>query len=344
MASLEFKGKQIIRNYHLTLKYHSLNGVKKKSKTDKISLNDNLIIHGDNLLVLKTLLPTYAGKVKCIYIDPPYNTGNEGWKYNDNVNSPMMQDWLHKTVDKDDLTRHDKWLCMMMPRLKILRELLTEDGVLLVSIDDTEFQHLRMLLDEIFNAANFTNTFTWQSRSSMQNDTDISINHEYIVAYAKNRRQADRRLKSSNSNFWYNLKSFAYLPLPLDKSKFSNPDNDPRGDWKADPIDAPGVRKNLTYEIINPNTGEKYLPPKGRHWGNEQPKYLALLNDNRIVFGKIGTSRPQSKAFYNEKRAQGEVDTTWWEGNDRGTATEGTKELQAIFNKQHYLIFQNPLV
>ena len=342
MATLSFKGKSFVQNYHLAVKYHELIPVKKKSLTNKVSLKDNLIIHGDNLKALKALLPTYAGKVKCIYIDPPYNTGNENWAYNDNVNSPMMQEWLGKVVDKEDLTKHDKWLCMMMPRLRLLRELLADDGVLLVPIDDTEFQHLRMLLDEAFGADNFSNTFAWQSRTSKQNDTDISINHEYIVAYAKNRRQADRRLKPSNAGIWYGLKSFAYLPLPLDKSRFSNPDNDPRGDWKADPFDAPGVRPNLTYEIVNPNTGTKYLPPKGRHWGNEQPKYLELLKDNRIVFGKNGTSRPQSKEFYNEKRALGEVDTSWWEGNDRGTATEGTKELQKIFNEATIFDFPKP--
>ena len=187
MATLEFKGKQIIRNYHLTLKYHSLNGVKKKSLTDKISLNDNLIIHGDTLLALKALLPTYAGKVKCIYIDPPYNTGNEGWKYNDNVNSPMMRDWLGKTVDKDDLTRHDKWLCMMMPRLKLLRDLLTEDGVLFISIDDNEQYRLRGLLDEIFTERNFISCITIKANPrGRQSDNDFATLHDYCICYGKN--------------------------------------------------------------------------------------------------------------------------------------------------------------
>lgn len=125
MAILNFKGKTFVQNYHLQVKYHQLIPRKEKSLTNKVSLHDNLIIHGDNLKALKALLPTYAGKIKCIYIDPPYNTGNEKWAYNDNVNSPMMQDWLGKVVDKEDLTRHDKWLYMMMPRLNLLRELLT---------------------------------------------------------------------------------------------------------------------------------------------------------------------------------------------------------------------------
>ena len=130
MATLSFKGKSFIQNHHMAVKYHELIPVKNNSLTDKLSLKDNLIIHGDNLKALKALLPTYAGKIKCIYIDPPYNTGNEKWVYNDNVNSPMMQEWLGKVMDKEDLTRHDKWLCMMMPRLKLLRELLAEDGII----------------------------------------------------------------------------------------------------------------------------------------------------------------------------------------------------------------------
>jgi adenine-specific DNA-methyltransferase len=136
MATIQFKGKEIVRNHHLTVPYHELVPEGKKSLSKKVSLNDNLIINGDNLLALKALLPTYAGKVKCIYIDPPYNTGNEKWAYNDNVNSPMMKEWLGRVVDKDDLTRHDKWLCMMMPRLKLLRELLRDDGVIFISIDE----------------------------------------------------------------------------------------------------------------------------------------------------------------------------------------------------------------
>ncbi len=192
MAVLDFKGKQVIRNYHLTLKYHNLKAVKAKSRTKKVSLNDNLIIHGDNLLALKALLPTYAGKVKCIYIDPPYNTGNEGWKYNDNVNSPMMQEWLGKVVDRDDLTRHDKWLCMMMPRLKLLRDLLRDDGVIFVSIDENEQHHLRMLMGEIFNEQNHMATLVWAGRGGKGGTTSqIELNHEYVECYAKSIEEAN---------------------------------------------------------------------------------------------------------------------------------------------------------
>lgn len=163
MATLNFKGKPFVQNYHLTVKYHQLVPQKEKSLAEKVTLHDNLIIHGDNLKALKALLPNYAGKVKCIYIDPPYNTGNERWVYNDNVNSPMMQEWLGKVVDSEDLTRHDKWLCMMMPRLKLLRELLRDDGVIFVSVDNNEVHHLMALMDEIFQR-NFIGTLIWRKK------------------------------------------------------------------------------------------------------------------------------------------------------------------------------------
>jgi adenine-specific DNA-methyltransferase len=188
MATIHFKGKSYVQNHHLTLKYHHLVPNPAASLTKNISLNDNLIIHGDNLLALKALLPTYAGKIKCIYIDPPYNTGNEGWIYNDNVNSPMMQEWLraNSPIDKEDLARHDKWLCMMMPRLKLLRDLLKDDGVIFISIDDNEVHHLRMLMDEIFGEDNFIAQLIWEK--GRKNDAKLfSVGHEYMLVYASSR-------------------------------------------------------------------------------------------------------------------------------------------------------------
>mgnify|MGYP000531107281 FL=1 len=191
---------------------------------------------------------------------------------------------------------------MMYPRLKLARNLLTDDGVIFISIDDNEQENLKKICNEIFGENNFINIFVWQARTSKQNDTDISGNHEYILAYAKTRRLENRRLKSTNIDTWYKEKSFAYFPLPLDINKFDNIDNDLRGLWKADPFDAPNIRPNLTYEIVNPNTGESYWPPKGRCWRVEEKKYLDLLKDNRIIFGKDGKSRPQLKSFYEEKK------------------------------------------
>ena len=185
MATLDFKGKALVQNYHLTVKYHELVPKKDKSLTDKVRLDDNLIIHGDNLKALKALLPIYAGKVKCIYIDVPYNTGSEGWAYNDNVNSPMMQEWLGNAVDREDMTRHDKWLCMMLPRLKLLRELLRDDGTIFISIDDNEQHRLRMLLDEVFGEENFISVIVVQSNKRGQTYKEIAKTHEYILVYSR---------------------------------------------------------------------------------------------------------------------------------------------------------------
>lgn len=186
MPTLHFKGKTFVQNHHLAVKYHQLVPKADLSLTDKVSLHDNLIIQGDNLKALKALLPTYAGKIKCIYIDVPYNTGNENWVYNDNVNSPMIQEWLGKVVDIEDLTRHDKWLCMMMPRLKLLRELLSEDGVIFISCDDNELANLRVLLNEIFGEFNFYSQVIVRANSRGQTYNQIAKTHEYLIVYTKN--------------------------------------------------------------------------------------------------------------------------------------------------------------
>jgi len=185
MPTLQFKGKNIIWNHHLSVPYHTLDEVPELNfQPDKA--NGNLIIEGDNLLALKALLPHYAGKVKCIYIDPPYNTGNEGWIYNDNVNSPLMKEWLGKEVGKDDLTKHDKWLCMMVPRLKLLRELLADNGVIFISIDDNEFQNIKALMDEIFGETNFISVITIKANPrGRQSESDVATIHDYCVCYAK---------------------------------------------------------------------------------------------------------------------------------------------------------------
>jgi adenine-specific DNA-methyltransferase len=185
MATLQFKGKSAVWNHHLSVPYHTLEKDTKKSLKGT-EAEENLIIEGDNLLALKSLLPKYQGRVKCIYIDPPYNTGNEGWAYNDNVNSPTIREWIGKEVGKDDLTRHDKWLCMMAPRLKLLRELLTDDGVIFVSIDDNEQYHLRDLMNEVFNEANFITEFIWKKKSGGASDVGaVATDHEYILLYSK---------------------------------------------------------------------------------------------------------------------------------------------------------------
>ena len=280
---------------------------------------------GDNLHALKALLPRYAGRVKCIYIDPPYNTGNEGWVYNDRVNSPLMQEWLAKNspVDNEDLERHEKWLCMMWPRLQLLRELLSDDGVIFVSIDDNEQHHLRMLLDEIFKEENFVADFVWHSTKSITNPAIVSIAHTHNVVYAKHLEV----LKDNRRNF----------KLPPILKGFDNPDNDPRGPWKADPFEAGGERPNQMYPITNPNTGEVFLPAEGNCWKNDLQRFCELEADNRIVFGKSGAGRPQRKRFLSEAAERGSTADTWWD--DVGTTTNGTSLLKTILGSR---TFPNP--
>lgn len=310
----------------------------------------NLYIEGDNLEVLKLLQKSYHGKVKLIYIDPPYNTGNDFVypdNYKDNIENYKeitgQVDSEGNNISSNSETNgryHTDWLNMIYPRLRLARNLLRDDGAIFISIDDNEVDNLRKLCNEIFGEENFVAQFPWQSRQSIQNDTDISSSHEYIISYAKIRRQENRRLKETNADTWFNKNSFVCLPLPLDKDKFENPDNDSRGLWKADPFDAPNVRPNLTYVIKNPNTGEEYLPPNGRHWRTEKSSYEKLLNDNRIVFGKTGESRPQLKVFYEEKKIFGSIDNTWWSGEKCGTTTQGVKEQIDLFSG--YCLFDTP--
>ena len=317
MPTLDFKGKQHIYAHHLSVSYRPLVPDDARS-CNPAGADDNLIIHGDNLLALKALLPRFAGRVKCIYIDPPYNTGNEGWIYNDKVNSPLMKQWFKENgpVDNEDLERHDKWLCMMWPRLHLLKELLTHDGAIFVSIDDNEQHHLRAIMDEIFGEKNFVANIIWNHRKSSQNDIDVSLSHNHIVCYALNRS------------------AFTFNTGDVDERKFSNPDNDPRGPWIADPMDAPNIRPNLTYEIVNPNTSVVYLPPTGRCWRFSKERYDVYMKDGRIIFGKSGKSRPQYKRFLSEAIEKGtNIFTIWADGV--GTATSATKELQHIFEQKN---------
>src|SRR3989344_790824 len=183
MPSLNWIGKEAVVNHDKEVPFKLLKKVKTASHGDS---SQNLIIHGDNLEALKALMPYYYGKIKCIYIDPPYNTGNEGWVYNDRVNSPKIKQWLKKTVKLDDLTRHDKWLCMMYPRLKLLRDLLSEDVVIFISIDENEHCNLRLLMDEIFGEVNFVGSFIWRKKEGGgQADANFVREHEYIMTFRK---------------------------------------------------------------------------------------------------------------------------------------------------------------
>lgn len=314
---------------------------------------ENLYIEGDNLEVLKLLQETYLGKIKMIYIDPPYNTGHD-FVYGDDFsqstgeyleNSGQFDDDGNRMVQNTESNGrfHTDWLNMLYPRIKLSKSLLRDDGVIFISIDDNEIDNLKKICNEIFGEVNRVAEIPWQSRSSIQNDTDFSVNHEYICVYAKNRRQEKRRLKESNYSEWHKKDSFVCKPLPLDKSKFDNPDNDPRGLWKADPFDAPNVRPNLTYPVVNPNTGEEHLPPRGRHWRFLPAKFSSALEDNRIVWTNNGLGRPQLKVFYEEKKEFGSVDNSWFSADRIGTSTNGTKELMKLFDGSAFFDTPKPV-
>lgn len=323
MPTLHFKGKTFVQNHHLAVQYHQLVPKKDLSLTTKVSLHDNLIIHGDNLKALKALLPTYAGKVKCIYIDPPYNTGNESWAYNDNVNSPMIKEWLGKVVDREDLTRHDKWLCMMMPRLRLLRELLTEDGVIFISIDDHEQHNLRGLLNEVFGSQNFIQNIIWQKKYSPQNDAKyFSDMHDFIVCYAKNKVEGEQKL-----GWVRNL-----LPRTEEMNeRYSNPDNDPRGDWKPTDFSVKTYSEDYDYKIKLPS-GRTVSPPQGRSWSTSKENFKALVKDKRIWFGESGKNIPSLKKFLSEVK-QGAVPVSLWGYDEVGHNQEAKQELKEIFTE-----------
>ena len=297
MPRLNFKGRVFVENHHLAVPFHELLPVREKGLSKKASLRDNLIIHGDNLAALKALLPTYHGKVKCIYIDPPYNTGNEGWAYNDNVNSPLMQDWLGRVVDRDDLTRHDKWCCMMLPRLKLLRELLREDGVIFVSIDDNEVHHLRALLDEVFGEENFVATVIWEKVYAPRSSAKyFSENHDFVVAYAKQKEMFTRNLLPRTSEA---------------DARYRNPDDDPRGPWKSSDLSARNPYSKGVYSITCPSGRVIPGPPTGNYWRYSEEKFRELDKDDRIWWGSDGNQVPAIKRFLSEVQ-RGLVPETIW--------------------------------
>ena len=318
-----------------------------KEESKNWDTTENLYIEGDNLEVLKLLQSSYLNSIKMIYIDPPYNTGND-FVYTDDFADGIahykeVTGQATKSNPETAGRYHTNWLNMMYPRLKLARNLLTDDGVIFISIDDNEQANLKKLCDEVFGEDNCVAIVPWQSRASIQNDTDFSVNHEYIIIYSRKRRTENRRLKEANYNTWKNRDSFVVRPLPLDKSKFSNPDNDPRGKWKADPFDAPGVRENLSYEIVNSKTGQSYYPPKGRHWRMEKESYLKNLADDRIVFGASGDARPQLKVFYEEKKEFGSIENSWFSADRIGTTTEGTKEVMDLFDGEDIFDMPKPV-
>ena len=298
----------------------------------------NLYIEGDNLEVLKLLQNNYLGKVKMIYIDPPYNTGND-FVYNDNFKqdsetfletSGMFDEDGNMTLQNFERNSesngrfHTDWLNMMYPRLKVARNLLSDNGVIFISIDDKEEGNLYKICTEIFGEHNFVGNIVWQSRTSISNDDEISTNHNHTFVFSKNR----------------DLLSFS--GDDIDSSDYDNPDNDPRGPWKLVPIDANHVGGDTLYPIRNPKTGIEYFPPNGRCWCYNPQTMQELMDDGRIKFGLTDDSSPKRKLFLNERLEKGDCKTPSSLLLDAGTTKTGTTEIMNLFEGKKVFDYPKP--
>lgn len=303
----------------------TLRPVKERSKD--WDTTKNLYIEGDNLDALKLLRENYAGKVKLIYIDPPYNTGHD-FVYDDDFSQTQDEFSSESGEYNEDGGRlvantesngrfHSDWCSMIYPRLLLARDLLTSDGAIFISIDDNEYLNMRALCNEIFGAANFVASIVWQKTLTRRNDAQqISTAHDYVLVFAKQ------------------LSSLKIQHEPVgekQRATYTNRDNDPRGDWLAVPFHAPNIRPNLTYPIVLPS-GREVIPPKGRCWSTSKDNFDALVADGRIWFGKDGDGMPQRKKYWGEREQdEGVVPWTWWSYEFAGENREATKELKALF-------------
>lgn len=378
MPTLQWIGKDKVINHHQQVPYRVLEHVYSfdgQGMHGQEQHSGNMIIHGDNLEALKSLLPQYEGRVKCIYIDPPYNTGNEGWVYNDNVNDPRIKKWLGEVVGKEgeDLSRHDKWLCMMYPRLRLLHRLLAEDGAIFISIDDNEQAHLRMVCDEIFGGTCFLNSVSWQRTYSTRNDSKGIVSEvEHLLAYSKRPSWQPNKLPRTAAM----------------NAKYKNPDNDVAL-WRTSDAFAPGAatHQGMVYAIQHPFTGRMLYPSNGACWRYQQDQMLEImqgwcgyrladLNDakkraavcgipeSEVREGVLGIvlsepleqSRKQAQAVYDRgqwprffftkggkggiarktylSRVGGTPPTNLWMHTDVGHTDEAKKQLLAIFDGQ----------
>ena len=298
------------------------------SSSSEGGASENLIVQGDNLDALKALLPRYAGQVKCIYIDPPYNTGNEGWVYNDNVNSAEIKRWLGEVVGKEGetLDRHDRWLCMMYPRLLLLKQFLRDDGAIFVSIDDNEVATLRLLMDEIFGGSNFVAQLVWKARQHLDSRalSGVSTDHEYVLLYSKVAGKC--RLKGKDR----------------DEGKYANPDNDTRGMWMSRSILGLANAKdrpNLHYDLIDPSTGVAYPCASNTGWRYSRETMAGKLSDGRILFPKKVTGRPREKVFLKDLQTSGAGFPSVIDGI---YTADGSHALRDIFGQQEFAFPKAP--
>lgn len=322
MPLLDWIGKKAVVDHYTKVPFHLLR------ENEALSVNGagtgNLLVHGDNLVALKALLPYYGGQVKCICIDPPYNTGEQSWAYNDSVNSPEMKNWLGKVVGKDmeDLTRHDKWLCMMYPRMQLLVQFLRPDGFLFVCLDDVEIARFRLMMEEILPPKNYITTLIWKSRRNLDNRSlhNVSSDHEYVVAF----RMGDNAFRGQEK----------------DMDKYSNPDNDPRGPWMSDNLVGLATkdrRPNLHYDLINPATGDVY-PCHQKGWRYSQETMQQKIAEGRILWPASKSGRPRHKKFANDLKSEFAGFSSFI---DCGNTNEGTEEVSRIMGGEQF-IFPKP--
>ena len=294
----------------------------------------NLYIEGDNLEVLKLLQKSYLGKVKMIYIDPPYNTGNDFIYHDDSSRSQEEEDLAAGNIDSNGMKFrknsdtfgrfHSAWCSMIYSRLMIARTLLKENGVIFISIDDKEEGNLRKICNEVFGENNFVSNIIWQSRTSISNDDEVSTNHNHTLIYSKNRE------------------TLTFGGEDIDESDYINPDNDPRGPWKLVPIDANHVGGDTSYPIRNPKTGVDYYPPNGRIWCYNKQTLDELMKDRRIKFGLTDDSSPKRKLYYKERIEKGDVKTPSSILLDAGTTKTGTTEIMELFENQKVFDYPKP--
>ena len=312
MPELTWLGKDAIRHHHLEVPYRPFVPTATfEAPGTAADAPWHRIVHGDNLDALKSLLPEFEGRVKCIYIDPPYNTGNEQWAYNDNVNDPRLLAWLGRTVGKEaeDLTRHDKWLCMMYPRLHLLHKLLSEDGAIFISIDDNEVAHLRVVMDEIFGASNFVGDIIWQHSVQGKNDVKkISLHHNYTLVYSKASFSINKLTRTEEHN-----------------KAYSNPDNDPRGEWRSGDFRSPNYRENLRYDLVTPSG--KIIAPPEKGWRWEKDTMAEKILEKEVIFNAAETKI--TRKIYLALQ-EGRVVESIWFGKDVGTTREANSELKDI--------------
>jgi len=295
----------------------------------------NLYIEGDNLEVLKLLQESYLGSVKMIYIDPPYNTGND-FIYRDTFSiDAESYDMEGGNIDAEGIRLfrntdtngrfHSDWCSMIYSRLTLARNLLSDEGVIFISIDEKESANLRKICDEVFGEANFVSNIIWQSRTSISNDYEVSLNHNHTLIYSKRRD------------------CLVFGGDPIDSDDYINPDNDPRGPWKLVPLDANHAGGDTVYPVTNPKTGVDYFPPNGRIWCYNREGMQKLLDDGRIKFGLNDDSSPKRKLYLNERMEKGDKKTPSSILLDAGTTKDGTTEIMRLFGGEKVFDYPKPV-